>query len=166
MLHKLFIHIIIVLWIWSLLSSGLNRSFSVMLYWLILFWYLYCHLSGFIDWFGLVVSKLDKSKFFKSIIFNFFAVLLSFFFYINIIPLYMPFNCFASDGLSAAEITLLFCLSFISFLCLCCFYCAQCQHHDLYVYFCWFNFFLLFQFIFIYFSSLVCVLIDLGSICC
>ena len=165
MLYKLFTHIIIILWIWFLFLLNLDRNFSVMLYWLILFWYLYCCSSGFIDWFNSITLKLDKFELFKSMIFNFFAVLLSFFLYINNMSFYMSSGHFASDNLSTADIILSSHSSFIFFLHFCCFYCIQYQHHDSYIYSCWFSFFSFFQFILIYFSSFICALTDLSSIC-
>ena len=133
---KLFIHIVIVLWIWLLLPSGLGRSFSVRLYSMILFWYLYCHSPGFINWSSSVMPKLSKFKLFESMIFGFFAFLFSFFFYITNMPSYVLSDYFAFSSAGAADVTLLFYSSSISLLCPCCFHCAQCQHHDLYVYSC------------------------------
>ena len=133
---KLFIHIVIVLQIWLLLPSDLNKSFNVRLYSMILFQYLYCHLSGIIDQSGSVLPKLSKSKLFESMIFDFFAPLLSFFLYITNIPSHIPFDCFVFSDTDAADVILLSHLSFISLLHLCYLHCAQHQHHDLYVYSC------------------------------
>ena len=95
--------------------------------------------------------------------FGFFAVLLSFFFYINNMPPHVPSDHFAFSSLSATDVTLSSCLSPISLLHPCCLHCTQHQHHNLYVYSCWFSFFLLLQLILIYFSSFVCASAGLGS---
>ena len=82
-----------------------------------MFQYLYCHSSGFIDWFCSVVLKLSRSELFKSMIFNFFAVLLLSFF-ISTICL---FACFLVTLLSAASVLLmlLYCLThFLSLFCI------------------------------------------------
>ena len=119
-LHESFIFIVIVLQIWFLLLSNLDRSFSIRLYLMILFQYLYYHSSDVINWFSLVMLKLDRFKLFKSIIFDFFTVLFSFF-HINNMPPYTPSGCFASGGLSATNVILLSCSFFISLLCFYCF---------------------------------------------
>ena len=128
-----------------------------------MFQYLYYHLLGFIDWFSSITPNLDKFKLFKSMIFNFFTVLFSFFLYINNIPFCASFDHFASDSLN---IILSSHLSSIFLLHLCYFCCTQYQHHNLYVYFCWFSFFPLFQLILIYFNGFVCTSTDLSSIYC
>ena len=111
MLHESPILIVIVLWIWLLLPSGLNRSSSVRLYLMILFQYLYCHSPGVIDWFSLIMLKLDRSELFESIIFDFFAVLLSFFLF------FISTTCLLAHLLAAlllaapAPLMLLYCLT-------------------------------------------------------